>query len=339
MRPRFLGNSSESNFFHVISRVVDRRFVLHADEKEFFRKLLLRQAAFSGVRVVAWCFMSNHFHLLVEVPNKDKALEGWTDADFLKRLELIQSEKHTRLLLSQVEMWQRNGNTDGVKKVALAVRARLFDLSAFVKELKNKFSFWFNKRHGRKGTLWEERFKSVLLEDGEAVRLCAAYIDLNPVRAGLCENPEDYRWCSYAAAVAGDVVSRRGLARAWGRQKWTSAVAREHRLLLFGRGEEVRGGESAWGGSVKAKGGFSRERIEAEMKRGGSLPLWQVLRCRVRYFTDGGVIGSRAFVDGCFERERERFGANRKSGARKIRGGVLGTVMSLRDLSRGVRSE
>ena len=337
MRTRFLGDSPDSNLFHVISRVVDRRFVLHEDEKEFFRRLLFRQAAFAGVRVVAWCFMSNHFHILVEVPNKDKALEGWTDEDLLERLELLRSEKHTRLLLAQVKMWQRNGNTDGVAKVAQGVRDRLFDLSAFVKELKNKFSFWFNKRHGRKGTLWEERFKSVLLEGGEAVRFCAAYIDLNPVRAGLCENPEDYRWCSYASAVAGNVESRKGLARAWGRQRWTSVVAREHRLLLFGRGEEVPGGESAWGGTVKARGGFTQKRIEAERKRGGRLPLWQVLRCRVRYFTDGAVLGSRTFVDGVFFLERSRFGRNRKSGARKIRDDALGAVMSLRDLKGDVR--
>ena len=172
----------------------------------------------------------------------------------------------------------------------------------------------------------------MLLENGEAVRFCAAYINLNPVRAGLCENPEDYRWCSYAAAMGGDVVSRRGLARAWGRTKWTSAVACEHRMLLFGRGEELPGGETAWGGTAKAKGGFSRERIEAELENGGKLPMWQVLRCRVRYFTEGGVLGSRAFVDEFFERERPRFGEKRESGARMMNGGEWAGVMALRDL-------
>ena len=116
--------------------------------------------------------MSNHFHLIIEVPNKDKQLEAWTDGQFLNQLEIIRSEKSTRTLLRQVKMWQGNGNRDGVAKVAQGVRARMCDLSVFVKELKNKFSFWFNKRHNRKGTLWEERFKSVLLEDGEAVRFC-----------------------------------------------------------------------------------------------------------------------------------------------------------------------
>ena len=135
-----------------------------------------------------------------------------------------------------------------------------------------------------------------------------------------------------AAAMGGDVVSRRGLARAWGRTKWTSGVAREHRMLLFERGEVVPGRETAWGGTAKAKGGFSRERIEEELKNGGRMPMWQVLRCRVRYFTEGGVLGSRAFVDGFFERERSRFGEKRESGARTMRGGEWKGVMALRHL-------
>ena len=236
---RTLGDSPHSSHYHVISRVVDRRFVLQDREREVFRQLLFKQAAFAGVSVVAWCFMSNHFHLLIEVPNKEKALEGWDDEAYLERLKLLNSESYTRQVLAQVKMWKRNGNTKAVHRAAMAVQARVFDLSAFVKELKFKFSVWFNRQNGRRGTLWEERFRSVLLEGGEAVRFCAAYIDLNPVRAGLCENPEDYRWCSYAAAVAGDKLSRKGLARAWGQQRWTDRVAREYRVLLFGRGESA----------------------------------------------------------------------------------------------------
>ena len=331
MRMRTLGSSPDSSYYHVISRVVDRRFVLQAQEKEFFRRLLLKQAAFAGVTVVAWCFMSNHFHLLIEVPNKRKALEGWVDEDFLKRLRLLGSESYSRQVLAEIKMWKRNGNTKAVHRAAMAVRDRLFDLSAFVKEFKFKFSVWFNRRHERRGTLWEERFRSVLLEDGEAVRFCAAYIDLNPVRAGLCENPEDYRWCSYSAAVAGEKPSRKGLARAWGRQRWTDTVAGEYRVLLFGRGEALAGGTRSDGETVEAKPGFSRQQIEEEIKKRGRLPAWKVLRCRVRYFSDGAVLGSRTFVDGFFQRNRSRFGVNRKSGARRLRM-AIGEVTSLRDL-------
>ena len=76
------------------------------------------------------------------------------------------------------------------------------DLSIFMKQLKGYFAQQYNRRHKRYGTLWSERFKSVLLEGGPAVAAIAAYIDLNPVRAGLCEDPKDYRYCGYAEAIA-----------------------------------------------------------------------------------------------------------------------------------------
>ena len=329
---RNLGTHPDSDYYHVISRVVDRQFVLHQREKEYFRQLLFKQAAFAGVTVIAWCFMSNHFHLLIEVPNKDKALEGWNDDASLERLEMLNSEAFTRQVLAEIKMWKRNGNSKAVHQAAMAVQDRIFDLSKFVKELKFKFSVWFNKQHGRRGTLWEERFRSVLLENGEAVRCCAAYIDLNPVRAGLCENPEDYRWCSYAAAVAGDKASRRGLARAWGRQRWSDKIAREYRVLLFGRGGAHAGGETADGRYVKAKPGFSRQQIEEEIKQGGQVPLFKILRCRIRYFSDGAVLGSKSFVDSFFEGNRSSFGSNRESGARKLRVS-MGSITSLRDLT------
>ena len=54
-----------------------------------------------------------------------------------------------------------------------------------MKELKQRFSRWHNRRVGRKGPVWEDRYKSVQVEDDEtALRTIAAYIDLNPVRAG-----------------------------------------------------------------------------------------------------------------------------------------------------------
>ena len=54
---------------------------------------------------------------------------------------------------------------------------------------------WFNKRENRKGTLWEERFTSVLEGELATLSVMSAYIHLNPVRAGLVQDPKDYRWC------------------------------------------------------------------------------------------------------------------------------------------------
>src|SRR5580692_11758767 len=66
----------------------------------------------------------------------------------------------------------------------------MYDISIFIKELKGRFAQWYNRRHGRYGVLWAERFKSLLIEGGEALAAVAAYIELNPVRAGLCADPK-----------------------------------------------------------------------------------------------------------------------------------------------------
>ena len=80
---------------------------------------------------------------------------------------------------------------------------RMHDLGGFMKSLLERFTKWFNRTHSRSGTLWGDRFKSVIVESGVAARTMAAYIDLNPVRAGMVQDPADYRWSSYGEAVVG----------------------------------------------------------------------------------------------------------------------------------------
>jgi putative transposase len=78
-----------------------------------------------------------------------------------------------------------------------------------MKAVQLRFSLWYNSRTGRRGTLWENRFTSVIVEEEQrALRTMAAYIDLNPVRAGMVTDPADYRWSGYAEAMAGKARSR-----------------------------------------------------------------------------------------------------------------------------------
>jgi hypothetical protein len=83
---------------------------------------------------------------------------------------------------------------------------------------------------------------------------------------------------------------------------------------------------------VKSKGGFSQREIEAVLAAGGKLSLAAALRCRVRYFTDGVVLGSQAFVDDFFQRQRAAFGDGRKDGGRRMKGADWGGLRVLRDL-------
>jgi hypothetical protein len=120
------------------------------------------------------------------------------------------SKTYLASLRQEITRVREAGREEEVPLILDAFRKRFCDLSAFVKELKERFSRWFNKHHGRRGTLWMDRFKSVLVEDGEALRTMALYIDLNPVRAGLVEDPKDYRW-SGSAAGSGPRGCRRPL--------------------------------------------------------------------------------------------------------------------------------
>ena len=103
-------------------------------------------------------------HLLLEVPEKEAELEGWTEEDFLNRLKLLGDETSTKLLLSQVEMFRGNGNQEGIRDIAEGVRRRLFDLSAFIKELKQRF-------YRRQAALCSQASPVVDRSRGQAVRV------------------------------------------------------------------------------------------------------------------------------------------------------------------------
>ena len=184
---------------------------------------------------------------------------------------------------------------------------------------------------GRSGAAWEKPFWSVLVEPGDALRTVAGYIDLNPIRAGIAEKPEAYRWCSYAAALGGMRLARKGVVSVLyfaGRKNltWAKAAA-AYREYLYGIGAEVKSD-----GRSKSKGGFSQKEIAEVLAVGGRLTVAQALRCRVRYFSAGAVLGSQEFVDEFFERQREYFGEQRKSGGCRMKGAAWGGLRALRDL-------
>lgn len=202
--------------------------------------------------------------------------------------------------------------------------------------LKQRFTQWFNRHRGRKGTLWEERFKSVLAEEAdEALPTMAAYIALNPVRAGMVEDPKDHRWCGYAEAMGGSRRALQGLRAVIAGGEWVvegrhtlHQGLERYRVWIFGQGEE-REGTSPEAQALRKW--FKREEVLAVVAARGRLALPEYLRSKVRYFADGAVLGTRAIVEGIFQASRERLVAKRQTGARAMRG-VDAEVYTLRDL-------
>lgn len=305
-----------SAVYHCMSRVVGGQRLLDGPAREQLATLARRLARFCGVELITYCIMPNHFHVLVRVPEGGEP----TDAELLARVEGFYGKRAALTALVREGM----SATEGIPRdLRAGLVARMGDVSGYMKELKQRFSRWFNRRHERFGTLWAERFKSVVVEDGPGpVGTMASYIDLNPVRAGMVEDPAQYRFSGYGAAVAGEEQMRAGLMSVEGAETWQAGAGAYRRRLY------VRAGTS--GGSGKAV--LSREAIQRELARGGKLSGAEVLRLRIRYLTDGVALGSREFVEEVFGLHREKFGAKRRSGARPLRGVPLPGLHTLRDL-------
>jgi REP element-mobilizing transposase RayT len=357
---QFGGENAGGQAYHVMSRTAGGEMVFGDTEKEAFRRLMWRMAKFSGVEVLTYAVMGNHFHLLAKVPERAKFLKRFEgeggEAKLLEHLSLLYSKAYIGGVKAELARVREAGREAEAEAILETFRRRFCDLSIFVKELKERLSRWFNKHHGRRGTLWMDRFKSVLVEDGEALRTMALYIDLNPVRAGLVEDPKDYRWTGYGEATGGSKRARRGLCKvmeapmdSWEekrgglptspRLRGQGTPAEAYRCWLSGKGIEAGSGEAVKKGgqpsrrSPSSRKGFSKERVEAVLKAGGKLSRAELLRCQVRWFSDGVAIGSKGFVEGIFSRCREHFGPQRKTGARAVREDT-GGLHALRELRR-----
>ena len=333
----FLFDQSQAGCFHVINRIYDRKFLIDTEGKDLLLKLVRAYEDVCGVEVLTFCIMDNHFHLLVRVPHRPEGFDVPLDV-VVARLERALGEESVKLMRRNLEFWRTTKNHSAIEAWRQRQVARMFSLSEFMKAIQLRFSRWFNLRNDRRGTLWESRYTSVIVEEEErALRTMAAYIDLNPVRAGMVSDPADYRWSGYAEAMAGKALARRGLVRIIGQMAWPRATAAEakpwgaeafpaqveRRALVFYRA--ILGGQGATrkreDGTVIRRGLSEkvRERLTTANERRLAA---EVLTRRVRHFTQGVIFGSRAMIDGWFEANRQfvkgRSRSGRKRGAKSL---------------------
>ena len=309
--------------YHCMTRTVNGEFLFKDREKEVLRRMIRQVADFSGVEVLTYCIMSNHFHVLVKVPDG----RAVSDVELMRRYRVLYPKptKYQEASTQVMESHLRAGDEDAAE-IRRKLLVRMGDISEFMKALKQRFSVWYNRSHHRYGTLWAERFKSVLVEgEGNPLQTMAAYIDLNSVRAGLVDDPKDYRFCGYAEAVAGVVEAKQGLIHIWsdhGAKRIDSAL-RAHRMLIFGKHASVPGLSE-----------MTRERaLKVLDEEDGQLSKAMILRCRVRYFTDGAILGSTEFVrgfTGAWQMERGRKHPPKVNAMRGSDWGDLAVIQGLR---------
>lgn len=261
-----------SGWYHLYARVASFSGEYLLEDKKCQRKVLELLKFYSSVyfaRVAGFCVMGNHYHQVVEfeapfeVPRKE----------LRKRAEFLYPDREEELDLWDDSKWSQ-------------FESRLFDVSEYMRNFQSSYARWYNNMHSRKGSFWADRFKSTVLEDEQAVKDCLVYTELNPVRAGIVEMPEEYEGCSLYLREIGEgewLVPLKEL-------MFTSTE--KQALLDYKSSIYYRGNVPSKDGQMS----IPSEIVELEESRG--FKTRGLYRKRLRYFVDGVALGSEEFVRG-----------------------------------------
>jgi len=323
-RARLLGHGL--SYYHVISRVNHREFLITDDEKERLVGFMREAEQLGCGTVITYCILDNHLHWLLAIDHDTSVPE----AEVIARVGARYGKQRAAELQHEVEEARRHYGEDAVQQVLDRYRLRMNNLGEFCKDVLQRFTMSYNRRHGCIGRFWSDRYKSQVVEgisehDVMALATVAGYIDLNAVRAGIVSDPAKYRFCGYGAAMGGDRQALAGLQPVieTTSRKETPDIA-AYRSYIFRQGfDHATGGSSGEAFQVLARKVLAKE---------GKLTPSELLFCRVRYFSDGVAIGSRNFIEDLFTRNRQLFSSRRQSGARSLRNADAGGLYCMRDL-------
>jgi REP element-mobilizing transposase RayT len=178
--------------YHLISRASNRQFLFVKDApKDKLMELARRAAEFSGVKLVAVAIMSNHFHILCEV---ERTGEPVPQDEVLRRIGVLKGAKAAGEMEAGWRGLAAAGFYATLEKEVDRWRARMNDISEYMKTMKELFAIWYKREYGYTGSLWDGAFKSTMVERGRHLEFCRRYIMMNPIRAGIVGQLKDYRW-------------------------------------------------------------------------------------------------------------------------------------------------
>jgi len=298
--------SGEPAVYHVMSRTALPGFPIGDVEKDFLLGLIKRLSRLYFTEILGFCLMGNHFHLLVKLfPECD-----FSDEDVKKRCEEYYG-----------------GDYIFPKGHLSHFRIKLANVSEFARDVKVNFTRYYNRQHNRRGYFWGDRFKSVIVDRGETLVNCLAYIDLNPLRAGIVKQPEEYRWSSIGYHLQTNNRDK-FLSTDFGLQEFNVKSEKErvrrYRKYMYHAGSIDRPDK----GKIKV---IDPRVLQKEKRKGFKITQASRLRYRTRYFTDSGIIGSKEFVSAHYKQFQHLFASKNEKKPKPIQG--LSGIYSLKRLS------
>ena len=254
----------DTAWYHICARVagwLDWYPLDDPEAREHLEKLIRKYLNVFCCEAAAFCLMGNHYHLVLRF----RPFRILPRSELLRRARLLY--KNPESVLVSDRHWER-------------FNSRIHDMSELMRSLQAEYAKWYNSTHNRRGSFWGERFKSVLLGEGESVIDAILYVDLNPVRAGLVRKPEDWKWNSASRRIKNEANWMIPLDQLLPEDSAFN-VESLYKTLLYHRGgiEEVKDSDS------HRKMVFAMEGL-----RGFECP--GAFSTRLGFFTNGLIIGS-----------------------------------------------
>lgn len=270
--------SDEAAWYHVMNRAAGAREDRPFEDPEVRDKLLELIRFYTKAyccRLGGYTVMGNHYHLILFL----EKFRELSQEELEERARRLYGERFRRRLRSAAD-WKRFGR-------------RLFSLSELERNINGGFTPWYNVRQGRRGSFWADRYRSVWLEEAEAVQDGLLYVELNAVRAGQVERPEQWEassaWCRMRGREEGLVA----LSEIFPEEDPERVFQSYRSRLLYRGGGPGREGQAR----------IPQWIVEQEQERGFRPG---VFGRSLRGFTDGVALGSRAWIEARLEQCRER---------------------------------
>ena len=208
-KPRKAQVSLEATpYYHCVSRCVRRAFLCGKDDhsgqsyehrRQWIEERMRLLAETFALDICAYAVMSNHYHVVLHVDSE--RADAWNDTEVIRRWhQLFSGHLLTQRFLAGESLLKAEQHI--VTELATLWRARLLDISWYMRCLNEAIARQANEEDGCTGRFWEGRFKSQALLDEKALAACLAYVDLNPIRAGLAKTPETSAHTSIKERIA-----------------------------------------------------------------------------------------------------------------------------------------
>ncbi len=231
-------NKEYDTYHHLGSRIAHRVFFLTEEERNDFVDRMFRVAAYTGVELVGWCIMTNHFHIMVYLPRPVDIDEQ----EVLRRYAILKGYDAMRNLAEQFMQWRTTPSGDVLADLELVrLKSMMYSIAWFMKMIKQWTTEEYNRRYSHKGTLWEATYFDRVVDDTlEEKAHALGYVHLNPIRAAASAGYDDYPWSSFTEVRRGNPAAISGMRRVYGEDVSVAGMSESHVALLDDMLEDMK---------------------------------------------------------------------------------------------------